>query len=238
MRDYVYPVRAGGSFTELRYSLRSLEKNVADVGDVYLVGALPKWAVNVKHIPCRPGKSKWHNIPLAIRRVCDEPLSSTFVYMNDDIMVLKPFDEIPVLHRGSVYEMAGYIRAGSQWNKGHRETARFLRDHGHVGEILCYDLHVPMPMVTADMAVALDELLAGKLRVPQYRTFYGNRYRIGGARMDDVKPGGGGKPRWDEPFMSTSDFMFDHRRRRPHPVATNLKERFPLASKYEADASA
>ncbi len=238
-RDYVYPVRAGGSFEELRFSLRSLEANVGDVRDVILVGALPKWAVNVKHIPSRPGKSKWENIPRAIRAACDLPgLTDTFVYMNDDFMILKPFDSIPMFHRGSIYLLPGYIRPSTEWNRGHKATARLLRELGHRGPLNSYELHAPMPMVAADMAAALDEALPHRIRVLQYRTFYGNRFKVGGEEIADAKPGMGGT--WDKrgPFLSTSDFMFDPRRRKTHPVATFIKERFPEPSKYERDGVA
>jgi hypothetical protein len=51
--DVVYPLGTGSVWqdNELRYSLRSLEKNFPDLGRVYVVGHKPDWLGNVEHIP-------------------------------------------------------------------------------------------------------------------------------------------------------------------------------------------
>jgi len=53
MIDVVYPLGSGSAWdnNELRYSLRSLENNLLDLGRVFVVGQRPPWLVEAVHIP-------------------------------------------------------------------------------------------------------------------------------------------------------------------------------------------
>lgn len=232
-RDYVYPLRAGGNYAEMRYSLRTLV-NMPDVGNLWVVGSRPIWLKNATHIPSRPGKSKWDNIVDALREVCArDDLSQEFVYMNDDFMVLKPVTELRPMHRGSTYLVPGYARMGGGWNRGHRDTLRLLHDLGWRGDPLYYELHVPMVFDKTKLASILDAALdhPHTPRCLQYRSLYGNWYDIGGDYAEDCKPGASLSAKFTGTYLSTSDTMFSARRSN---VVDYLKEHFPEPSKYES----
>ena len=59
--DIVYPLGTGSKWqdSELRFSLRSIEKNFIDKGTVWVIGHKPDWLINARHIPM-PDKHK-HN---------------------------------------------------------------------------------------------------------------------------------------------------------------------------------
>src|SRR5688500_13003685 len=78
---------------ELRYSLRSIEKNLQQPGKVWIIGHKPAWIRNVRHIPFPdPYKSnKDANLILKlIRLAIESDLSNDFIAMSDDHYILKP----------------------------------------------------------------------------------------------------------------------------------------------------
>ena len=78
---------------EIRYSIRSLEKNMLDLRDIYIVGADPGFLSGIKHISAldtslQKGQNAFHKITTA----CTIPeLSEEFLLMNDDFFMLEPF---------------------------------------------------------------------------------------------------------------------------------------------------
>ncbi len=79
--------------TELKYALRSLEKNFKDLGEVYIIGHKPKWINNVNHIdyddlyPDNKGACIISKLIFA----CDCPqISKDFLFCSDDQLMLKP----------------------------------------------------------------------------------------------------------------------------------------------------
>jgi hypothetical protein len=88
MTDVVYVLGIGSRFydLELKYSLRSIEKHLKDVGNVYIVGEPPWFEHNCIHIPMddwSPCKEK--NILSKIKEACStHSISDTFLFFNDD----------------------------------------------------------------------------------------------------------------------------------------------------------
>jgi len=73
--------------TELRFSLRSLEKYVTDYNDVYIIGFLPDWCQNVIHILMNDPhtKNKDANIIRKMIHCCNnKQISDPFLFVNDD----------------------------------------------------------------------------------------------------------------------------------------------------------
>ena len=63
MIHIVYPtIKTENDCEELRYSLRSLDKNLIGDYDITIIGYKPKWITNVKHIPFCESKDKYVNI--------------------------------------------------------------------------------------------------------------------------------------------------------------------------------
>ena len=94
MIDIVYQYIDVVSWTELRHSLRSIEKHFKGECRIWIVGDLPGWVQNVQHIPhVRNNKIALTNCYDACRKmelVINHPeLTEDFIYMYDDIYFLK-----------------------------------------------------------------------------------------------------------------------------------------------------
>jgi len=204
--DIVYVVGPDPVNDELRHSLRSLENTPHR--RVWIAGYAPEWVSDeVGVIPVPQRGQKWANSTANLRAACGHPdVSDEFVYMNDDMFLLGPIDEVPVLHRGPLDEfLREYANKGgpaTYW-RGASATAEVMRRMG-LTDPLSYELHVPMPVRKAAMIEAID--LGSSVRTLHKRTLYGNMAAIGGEQSIDFKvssPGDRWSPEW--PFISTSD---------------------------------
>jgi len=76
---------------QLRYALRSIEKHLAGVAKVWVVGHKPKWLKNVNHVPFPKGYEGHNDSGLlrSLMRVCMEAeLSAKFLFMGEDQCLL------------------------------------------------------------------------------------------------------------------------------------------------------
>lgn len=106
--DILYVVGTGSIWgnNELRYSLRSIEKNGINVRNVYIVGYIPRW-INRKTVRCMElqdrTKVKHYNILNAIIAGATyfEDLGTEFLYSSDDHFYLRPtdFDNYPIFRK-------------------------------------------------------------------------------------------------------------------------------------------
>lgn len=93
--DAVYILGTGSlaKNEEIRYSIRSLEANMSDLRNVYIVGECPEFLQKVKHI-IAGDKSKYKHINAyhKIKIACKiEEVSDEFLLMNDDFFMTKEF---------------------------------------------------------------------------------------------------------------------------------------------------
>lgn len=95
--DFVYPLARGSlsQDAELKYSLRSLEQHAPSLDKVWIAttGPLPQWLNTQAIVHVRTGQSYGKPTLNTLRKaldVCkDSALSDDFVYMNDDIFLLR-----------------------------------------------------------------------------------------------------------------------------------------------------
>lgn len=227
--DIVVPVREGAVNQQLRYALRSWAAHLPH-RRVWIVGYRPPWLTGVWHIATRQTGTKYQNTTLAVRAACEHrKVSSQFVLANDDMFVMRPFAEMPVLHRGPVRDVERYYasRGSGQYLRGLRQTRDLLVQLGHEDPV-SYELHVPLPVEKAGMLKALD--VCRSLPVVHKRTAYGVLNQIGGEETQDVKVLHRG-PRFDRasPFLSTMPDSFKHGQ-----VGQHIRRSFPRACRYEA----
>lgn len=120
--DVGYILGVQSEYEELRYSLRSLVNFTPGVDQVWIAGApLPDWAQNIRHIAVEqlyvePDMAKrdvewWIHRKLNMRRniwaLSSHPeVSATWLYMNDDFMLVQPTDATPLPHRGTIAAFA------------------------------------------------------------------------------------------------------------------------------------
>jgi hypothetical protein len=94
--DIVYPLGKGSLYNnfELRMSLRSLEKHLANMGEVWIIGEKPEWLQNVHHIHKHdintvPDRNMMEKLKVA----CETPeISEEFLMVHDDHYLLADFD--------------------------------------------------------------------------------------------------------------------------------------------------
>ena len=228
--DVVYRLRPSRRNEELRYSLRSLAN--LPHGRVWTVGTTrPAWlAESVGHVvsPERPG-TKWKNIVAALQGACAAAeVSATFVLIDDDMFVMQPLEEMPVLHRGPLEGVPSY-NGTSTYHRGIRETEDLLHELGRT-DLLSYEVHLPIPITKARMweALAIAQAKRPKIRCLHARTLYGNLWRIGGALAVDCKAFGRAYEYRDRPFISTSDSSFVNQ-----PVGKYVRASLPDPCIYE-----
>ncbi|WP_030672486.1 hypothetical protein [Streptomyces sp. NRRL B-1347] len=228
--DIVVPVRPGAVNQQLRFALRSWSSNLPH-RQVWIVGHLPHWVADVRHIPLEQRGTKYANTTAAVRAACEHPdVAENFLLCNDDFFVMQPLPAgMPALHRGPVREVEQhYVARGSgPYLRGMRETRDLLREHGH-DDPVSYELHVPLPVTKTGMLKALD--IGHHLDVLHKRTAYGVLAGIGGEQIEDVKilhrgPRGFGE---ESAFLSTMPDSFANGR-----VGNLIRAAFPLACRYE-----
>jgi hypothetical protein len=102
--------------------------------------------------------------------------------MNDDFYVIKKVDNVPYMHGGSLFkkiskykELTGNTRYVLMLKKTLTNLSRRAK-----GDVLDYELHVPMVMEKEKLLKIID--------VPDlWRSRYGNVFYVGGIEIDDVK---------------------------------------------------
>lgn len=230
--DIVIPVRPGDDNEELRYALRSFEKNLRH-RQIVIVGYKPSWLRNVLYIPVPQTGTKYRNSTRNLEAACEHPaVSEDFLLCNDDFFVLKRTDRMPVFHWGPVKDAERYYasRASGAYLQGLRATKKRLAELGY-NDPLSYELHLPMPMNKQKFLEVLD--LGRKIPALHKRTLYGNVAGLGGEEVTDPKitTTGNRFPRKAR-FLSTMDSSWHG------PVGQYIKGLFPESSRYEGRSKA
>lgn len=225
--DVIYLVGPGDPNEELRYSLRSVARNLPH-RKIWVVGDKPKWVTGVEFIPGNPKSNKYQNVVANLLAACEaDGPTPNVVLMNDDFFVLRSVAAVAPTHLGPATE-ANKRRAGT-YQTGMKQTIDLLRRWGVPEPILSYEGHRPFPINRKLMADALRRAEGEKLVAVQYRTLYGNLYRIGGERGKDVKVSTSTQT-WDEGqvFVSTANNTWQNGR-----VGKRLRVLFSDPSPYE-----
>lgn len=136
--DILYIIGTGSEWNnnELKFSLRSIEKNGVNVGRVFLVGHKPDFVSDaVTYIPCDdPYDMKHKNI---LRKVVyameHSDIGSHFLISSDDHYYVQKvdFDKLPVYYRNE--DMPDKVVGRQIWSEYHkslRETRWILTDAG------------------------------------------------------------------------------------------------------------
>jgi len=148
MMDVVLPYTNDSHWqdNELRYCLRSLEKNFLNLGEVYIIGSKPTWVRNVTHIRASDNylDNKGGNIISKLLLACFNPaISDDFLFVSDDQYLLVPM-RAQDIQPYYVYDMTGLpLRKGNKfWMQCLRNTRKTLKVEGLT--LYNYEPHVPM----------------------------------------------------------------------------------------------
>jgi hypothetical protein len=147
--DLVYPLGKGSVWNdnELRFSLRSVQQNMKNVGKIFIVGECPNWLKNVVHIPCVDvfKNNSDGNIITKVLEACKhEGLSDDFLFMNDDYLIMNPVDatKIPAYHKGDMATFDQEYWDKSFWRGRLLRTYKILKKMGH--HTFHFDGHLPI----------------------------------------------------------------------------------------------
>lgn len=209
--DVVYICRSGPN-EELRYSIRSVEKNLS-YRSIWVVGQKPEWYQG-NFVQVEDSRSKYSNARSNLKALVDDPnISDNFVLMNDDFFIMRRIEKISYFYSKSLLERAeenDMLTTTGSYTKMLYRTHDQLKKMG-VETPLNYELHIPMIM----NKVALKKLL--KHDDCLWRSMYGNIFAVGGIEIpEDVKvyPPGPRTPKsyqWRTkkfPYLSTQDASF------------------------------
>lgn len=95
MTDIVYALGKGSRWqdSELKYSLRSVERYAHNYGNVYIIGDIPNWVQCVNHISFKEKSYKEKNILDKMLIACnDRFITNPFLFINDDHFFVETTD--------------------------------------------------------------------------------------------------------------------------------------------------
>jgi hypothetical protein len=193
MYDLVYPLSPGPlDYSELKYSLRSVEKNVP-AERVWFLGGKPPWLRTANHLKTRQPYDKMRNARIQLwTAVLSDDISDPFIWMNDDFYIMEPVDELPMWHGGDWEQWLATLGpryANSPYLRDAKLTISLLRKELWPNfSPLCWSLHTPILVWKGDMKTALtiDDSCGQKLHL---RSLYANLAGLEGvqAPCHDVK---------------------------------------------------
>lgn len=183
--DLVYVLGSGSKWNnnELRFSLRSVEKNLKGVGKIYVVGENPGYftdkIIYIYYPDPLGGRNADGNMALKILRACsEENLSDNFLFMNDDFIINREMEvsEIPWLHKN---DMA--TRPEEYWNrefyrKRLRRTFEVLQERNL--PTIQYDYHAPMLMNKHEFPKVMEQFDYKEDIGYTFRSLYGNCMKL------------------------------------------------------------
>lgn len=153
-------------------------------------------------------------------------ISERFILANDDMMILEPIPEIPILNRGYIIDVLAQLRPGHGTRKPWIATLYTLTELTRKGynNPLSFELHIPFPVTKSLLRRVLEdgEGKPGRDR----RTVYGAYAGYKGDTIPDVKLYRATDPIPEGPFLSTSDSSFRFLRR-------HTQRHLPNKSPYE-----
>ena len=142
--DVVIPLGKGSQNDDLdlRYCLRSLEKNLLNLGNVFLVGHKPNWVKGVTHIECGDPnqRNKDANIIRKVAKACEhKKLREDFLFVSDDQVVVNPIEEPMLMNDGDMRAWLKGLRLDTRWKIRYKNTALKFKDS------INFDTHTPQP---------------------------------------------------------------------------------------------
>lgn len=135
--DILYILGSGSKHkdAEIRYSLRSIEKNCKGYDRVFLVGRKPKWLTGVHYYPCDDPYDCTHkNMMHKIMHIChNSDISDDFVMQGDDHFYVRPYDfaDISLYEKGVLPTKFKVDENAPKYRTSLIETRQHLQAHGY-----------------------------------------------------------------------------------------------------------
>jgi len=222
--DVFYPLKTNGSRhnnLELRYSLRSIEKNLSGFDRVFIsTQYLPEWLTNVEHIQMRddPMRVPDWNIKNKVYNAGTED----FLFLNDDHFILEPYNAntFPNYYH-STLDIYCRKRGKDGYGLRARNTLKWLQ--AHELKLLNFDIHYPIVYNLTKFREVMDLVPWDNKNGFIVKSLYGNYWRLPGTYTHDNKvnslPG-------KLPVFSTYPHM-------KQSIFSYLEQKFPEKSRFE-----
>ena len=226
--DIVYFVKESPANEELRYSLRSVERNFPH-RHVWFIGGKPdrlepdRWLHVVQN-----NATKWDNTSLLLKTACkNSNISDDFVLFNDDFFIMKPVEELPYYSDGTIQERVNSLHTkyhkDSSYSSRLQNTAKILKDAGF--PTISYAVHYPIIINKEEMLETFERFPTGLM----WRSIYGNHHQKPFVKVKDCKISDIQRyPDQNATFLSTLDMTF-----RLGAVGAYIRQNFSEKSKYE-----
>lgn len=224
-------------YVELRYALRSFQKYLSGVTDVYLIGGKPEWIKEVIHIPCGDIPDLRHkeaNICNKIKIACaTESIEDEFLFANDDQFLLKNF---PAASFPYHFHDTLYNTQRSRWVKDPYLYSLVFTQKYLLGlnlPVIDFDGHSPLIYNKALFMKLVGSLNWQRAYGFCIKSLYCNQLQITGTKCPDVKIRRQiAKPEILSQIDGLSYFSTDERAIND-PMINVLNGLFPKKSKYE-----
>lgn len=173
--DLMYPLGTGSTWqdNELKYSLRSMEQNLPELGKVFVVGHRPSWLIDncsfLEHItfPDIYTKNKDANLLDKILHVCEyTDISEIFLRASDDQVLMRPptDNELCVRYAYDIaeqpYSWWTKNMKANKWYRRLRRTYGFLLQREKT--TLHCDCHLPQPLRKSEVMRFLPNIDYGR----------------------------------------------------------------------------
>ena len=225
--DLIYILKADIDTEELKYSLRSVEKNFP-INRVWFVGGQPEGLepdIRLKHEQI--GNCKWELIRSSMwKAVNDERLSEDFFLFNDDFFVMEPVDTDSFRNfvDGTLGRRIDELHSESGMNAYTRTLFKLEQELKTMHEpTMNFDVHLPMLLNKEQVRSTLY-----KCSSPQMRSAIGNINRLPFVIHPDVKVYDLESVPVNETYLSTNDDTF-----RKGNVGKYIRETFTTKSRFE-----
>ncbi len=227
--DIIYILKKELDTEELRYSLRSVEKNFPH-RYVWFIGGQPKGFKPDRYIKHnQEGALKWELIRSSMyKAVENEELSDEFFLFNDDFFIMKPVKgEWKNFVDMTLAERIEELKLENPWlNIYGRTLFKAEQELINLGApTMNYDVHLPMLFHKANVAETIKQCSS-----PQMRSVYGNLTRSPFIIHPDVKVYDLETVPEDPDFLSTNDKTFNNGK-----VGEYIRAKFPKPCKYEGE---
>ena len=204
--NLVYPLKTQSDLREINLSLKTVEKFVEGVDEIYVIGTqrVPGTVLVPMNDPHpRPTANTYRKA----QKACS--LMPRFLWMNDDVYFTRPIhvDEIQLVRNGSL--PTGSRTGVASYAGEKRATGRYLESLG--ATTYSFEVHCPMPIVSEVFLRVVPENVCAGQEIVLWRSVYGNLCRFPSVDMPDNKIFYESKKRLDEmlqPFFVSSAARF------------------------------
>ena len=226
-RDVVYILKRELDTDELKYSLRSVEKNFP-INRVWFIGGQPKGFQNIVRLQHEQiGNCKWELIRSSMWKAINaEDLTEEFFLFNDDFFVMKPVDTDSFINfvDGTLSRRIDELHTEHGMNPYCRTLFKLEQELRTMHEpTMNFDVHLPMLLNKEQVKATLY-----KCSSPQMRSAIGNLNRLPFVVHNDVKVYDLESVPTDETYLSTNDDTFNKGK-----VGKYIRETFATKSRFE-----